>query len=47
VAKMGEHAAKLLLEEINLGVEKFPKKIVLSTKLIERNSVKDIRNNLR
>lgn len=47
VAKMGEHAAKLLLEEINLGIEKFPKKIVLSTKLIERNSVKDIRNNLR
>ena len=47
VAKMGEYAAKLLLEEINLGEEKFPKKIVLTTKLIERNSVKNIRNNLR
>lgn len=42
VEKMGEHAAKLLLEEIKSEEEMIPRKIVLSTKLIVGNSVKNI-----
>lgn len=42
--EMGSQAAELLIKLINSKEENYPKKIVLKTQLIERDSVKNLRN---